>query len=78
MNLHDSNPYNKIGVPRLPETFDVDFINHIGNVYLDMSIWNLKDQNWERIEREVHADFDSKMGATNVTRHLKKLRGITN
>ena len=76
MSMNNSYPWNRVGLGcrPLPETFDVDFINHIGNVYLNQSIWNKKDQDWNRISQQVHADFDHKMGHDEVERHIAELK----
>ncbi|EKO3607141.1 hypothetical protein M6C35_002049 [Vibrio metschnikovii] len=74
MNLHDSNPHNRTGYRPLPETFDMEFVNHINNTYLDHWLPEGQDQNWDEIEQRVHDDFDEGFGCEKVTRHLKLVR----
>lgn len=74
MNQHNSNPYNKTGYRPLPETWDMEFINHINNTYLNHWLPEGKEQNWEQIEQRVHADFDEMFGHEEVARHLKLVR----
>lgn len=71
-NLHNSQTYNTTGCRRLPETFDVDFINYIGS-YLDHSLKSV-EQDWNEIEMNVHADFDLKFGRDFVTRHITEFK----
>ncbi|MEZ8989277.1 hypothetical protein AB4571_15330 [Vibrio breoganii] len=70
-----NSTYGRVGCKPLPETFDVDFINYINNVYLDPAIWDRDKQDWPAIEKEVHADFDESMGSVRVSRHLEAARG---
>ena len=74
MNRHASNLYNRCGYRPLPETFDMEFVNHINNTYLDHWLPEGKDQDWDSIDRAVHEEFDCEFGEAEVSRHLKLVR----
>lgn len=77
MNLHASNPYDRTGYRPLPETFDMEFVHHIQNTYLDHWVDIKIGQKWDEIELKVHADFDHRFGAEKVTRHFELVKTST-
>lgn len=65
-----NSTYNRQGGYRLPETWDTELFKEF-DVYLDLTIFDNKDQDWNRIEREIHNHFDPIVGAEKVARHFK-------
>lgn len=63
---------SRVGVKSLPETFDMDFINHISS-YLNINLKH-KEQDWDSFAAEVHDEFDSMFGNEFVTKHITKLK----
>ena len=68
-----NSTYNQTGRRPLPETWDTDLLKEF-DTHLDYGIFDPKDQDWDRIEREIHERFDPIEGREKVVRHFKKFK----